>query len=240
MVKVEACISGGIPDQAMENAREAFEGGAETIELCAAMEDDGLTPPVESIAAARRAFPRNGLMVMIRPRAGDFVYTENEIREMEVNIASAAAGGADGVVFGVITENGLIDEKYLQRLIQKSQSKGVSATFHRAFDVLEDRFEGLEVLIDHGVDRILTSGVAWGCSGGALEGKETLKALVEAADGRIEIVIGGSVSSGNAKEIVSSLGQFSGRVSLHAHSGVQENGVTAKSKVRALREAANR
>lgn len=240
MVKVEACISGGIPDQAMDNAREAFEGGAETIELCAAMEDDGLTPPVESIAAARRAFPRNGLMVMIRPRAGDFVYTENEIREMEVNIASAAAGGADGVVFGVIAENGLIDEKYLQRLIQKSQSKGVSTTFHRAFDVLEDRFEGLEMLIDHGVDRILTSGVAWGCSGGALEGKETLKALVEAADGRIEIVIGGSVSSGNAKEIVSSLGQFSGPVSLHAHSGVQENGVTAKSKVRALVEAANR
>lgn len=240
MVKVEACISGGIPDQAMENAREAFEGGAETIELCAAMEDDGLTPPVESIAAARRAFPRNGLMVMIRPRAGDFVYTENEIREMEVNIASAAAGGADGVVFGVIAENGLIDEKYLQRLIQKSQSNGVSTTFHRAFDVLEDRFEGLEMLIDHGVDRILTSGVAWGCSGGALEGKETLKALVEAADGRTEIVIGGSVSSGNAKEIVSSLGQFSGPVSLHAHSGVQENGVTAKSKVRALVEAANR
>ena len=91
MVKVEACISGGIPDQAMENAREAFEGGAKTIELCAAMEDDGLTPPVESIAAARRAFPRNGLVVMIRPRAGDFVYSENEIREMEVNIASAAA-----------------------------------------------------------------------------------------------------------------------------------------------------
>ena len=239
MVKVEACISGDIPDQAMENAREAFEGGAETIELCAAMEDDGLTPPVESIAAVWRAFPRNGLMVMIRPRAGDFVYSENEIREMEANIASAAAGGADGVVFGVITENGLIDEKCLLRLIQKSQSKGVSTTFHRAFDVLEDRFEGLEMLIDYGVDRILTSGVAWGCSRGALEGKETLKALVEAAYGRIEIVIGGNVSPGNAKEIVSSLGQFSGPVSLHAHSGVQENGVTAKSKVRALIEAAN-
>ena len=183
------------------------------------MEDDGLTPPVESIAAVWRAFPRNGLMVMIRPRAGDFVYSENEIREMEANIASAAAGGADGVVFGVITENGLIDEKCLLRLIQKSQSKGVSTTFHRAFDVLEDRFEGLEMLIDYGVDRILTSGVAWGCSRGALEGKETLKALVEAAYGRIEIVIGGSVSPGNAKEIVSSSGQFSGPVSLHAPSG---------------------
>ncbi len=240
MVKVEACISGGIPDQAMENAGEAFEGGAETIELCAAMEDDGLTPPVESIAAARRAFPRNGLVVMIRPRAGDFVYSENEIREMETNIASAAAEGADGVVFGVVSENGLIDEKGLQRLIQKSQSMGVSTTFHRAFDVLDNRFEGLEMLIDYGVNRILTSGVAWECSGGALEGKETLKALVEAADGRIEIVIGGGVSPGNAKEIVSSLGQFSGPVSLHAHSGVQENGVTAKSKVRALIEAANR
>ena len=95
------------------------------------------------------------------------------------------------------------------------------------------------MLIDYGVDRILTSGVAWGRSGGALEGKETLKALVEVADGRIEIVIGGSVSPGNAQEIVSSIGKFSGPVSLHAHSGVQENGATAKSKVRALVEAAN-
>ena len=143
MVKVEACISGDIPDQAMENAREAFEGAADTIELCSAMEDDGLTPPVESIAAARAAFPRNGLMVMIRPRAGDFVYSENEIREMEASIASAVVEGADGVVFGVISEKGLIDEKGLLRLIQKSQSKGVSTTFHRAFDLLEDRFEGL-------------------------------------------------------------------------------------------------
>ncbi len=239
MVKVEACISGDIPDQAMENAREAFEGAADTIELCSAMEDDGLTPTVESIAAARAAFPRNGLMVMIRPRAGDFVYSENEIREMEASIASAVVEGADGVVFGVISEKGLIDEKGLLRLIQKSQSKGVSTTFHRAFDLLEDRFEGLDMLIDYGVDRILTSGVAWGRSGGALEGKETLKALVEVADGRIEIVIGGSVSPRNAQEIVSSFGQFSGPVSLHAHSGVQENGATAKSKVQALVQAAN-
>ena len=240
MVKVEACISGDNPDQARLNAREAFEGGADTIELCTSMEDDGLSPLSDSIAAARAAFPRNGLMVMIRPRAGDFVYTENDIREMETNIALAAAGGADGVVFGVIDEKGFIDEEGLQRLLQKSQSKGVSTTFHRAFDVLEDRFEGLEMLIDYGVDRILTSGVAWGHSGGALEGEETLKDLVKAADGRIEIVIGGSVSPVNAKEIVSSLGQFSGSVSLHAHSGVQENRVTAKSKVRALVEAANR
>ena len=240
MVRVEACISGDSPEIAAQNAVEAYEGGAETIELCASMEEDGLTPPVDSIAAARAAFPRNGLMVMIRPRAGDFVYTEREYKEMEASIAVAAGEGADGVVFGAIDKKGLIDVNRLQRLMNKSQSAGVSATFHRAFDVLEDRLTGLETLIDFGVDRILTSGVAWGRSGGALEGKETLKALVKGADGRIEIVIGGSVGPSNATEIVHSLGQCPGPLSLHAYSGVQENGITAKSKVRALFEAANR
>lgn len=240
MVRVEACISGDSPEIAAQNAMEAHEGGATTIELCASMAEEGLTPPVESIAAARAAFPRKGLMAMIRPRAGNFVYTEREYEEMEASIAMAVGKGADGVVFGAISEAGLIDVKGLQRLMNQSQSAGISTTFHRAFDVLEDRLAGLETLIEFGVDRILTSGVAWGLPGGALEGKETLKALVKGADGRIEIVIGGSVGPGNATEIVRSLDRYSGRLSLHAFSGVQENGATARSKVRALIEAANR
>ncbi len=240
MVRVEACINGDSAEIAAQNAMEAYEGGADTIELCASMEEDGLTPAIDGIAAARAAFPRRGLMVMIRPRAGDFVYTEREYEEMEASIAMAAGQGVDGVVFGAIDKRGLIDVEGLRILMNQSQSAGLSATFHRAFDVLEDRLTGLETLIDFGVDRILTSGVAWGLPGGALEGKETLKALLEAADGRIEIVIGGSVGPGNASEIVHSLGQYSGPLSLHAYSGVQENGSTARSKVRALAEAANR
>ncbi len=239
MVKVEACISGDRPDQAMVNAREAYEGGADTIELCASMEDDGLTPSVQSIAAARTAFSRKGLMVMIRPRAGNFVYSETEYQKMEANIASAAAEGADGVVFGAIDEKGLIDEEGLERVVQRCRSVGVLATFHRAFDVLKDRLEGLEVLIDFGVDRLLTSGVTWGLPGGALEGVDALKTLVAKVDGRIEIVVGGSVGPGNATEIVSSLGRYSGPLSLHAYSGVQEIGETSRSKVKALIEAAN-
>ena len=99
--------------------------------------------------------------------------------------------------------------------------------------------EGLETLIDFGVDRTLTSGVAWGLPGGALEGVDTLKTLVAKADGRIEIVVGGSVGPGNAGEIVDSFDKGRGPLALHAYSGVQENGVTARSKVRALIEAAN-
>ncbi len=238
MTFVEACLNGDDPERSARFAEAAFRGGAGTIELCGQMEEEGLTPPLASVAAARAAFGGPGLMVMIRPRAGDFNYSESELAEMESQIASVADTGADGVVFGVVTENGALDSAALERLVARSREFDLKTTFHRGFDALADPLGAIEALAAAGVDRILTSGVGWGEPGTALDGVARLNETIARARGRLEIVIGGSVNPDLASAILERLDPWVGTIGFHAYSGVQDAGETTEAKVRALVDAA--
>lgn len=195
---LEVCAGG------IESAMAAAEGGAQRIELCAALEQDGLTPSEEVIMAARK-IPGLKLHVLIRPRPGDFVYDERETELMERQIRRAVELGADGVVIGALTRDGHVDMIVCRRLIDAARSFAaestktpVSITFHRAFDVAVDPFEALEDIIKLGCTRLLTSGQATS----ALDGAGLIAALVTHADGRIIIMPGAGVNPGNAADIL--------------------------------------
>lgn len=237
MIYVEACISGDCPVAAARYAEAAFEGGAQTIELCAAMDQDGLTPPIESVEAARAAFNAPGLMAMIRPRGGDFCYSKEAQTQMAIELDAVAQAGVDGVVFGMLNEAGGLDIRGTRAFVERARSLGLKTTFHRAFDALNDPLVALETLVEAGVDRILTSGIPWGRAGSALDGINQLNQVIQLSKGRIEIVIAGSVSSKNVPEIIEGLEPWTGRIGLHAYSGTQAKGETTTEAVRSLVES---
>lgn len=183
----------------VESAIAARDGGAQRIELCAALEIGGVTPSAGVITEARKV---EGLVlnVIIRPRGGDFLYSEHEIACMEQDIRKCAELGVDGVVIGALTAEGDIDTTTCKRLI--AAADGMSITFHRAFDMCRNPKEALEQLISLGCHRVLTSGQA----ATAEAGIPLLKELVEQAAGRIIIMPGCGVNSSNAAAILQSTG----------------------------------
>ncbi len=241
MIKVEVCVNSDTIDNVQNSVKAAFLGGASRVELCSSMQFDGLTPNREHIIEARKAFGnRKGLMVMIRPRKGDFSYSKIEILEMHRQIQIAAEAGADGVVFGVLQENDdRLNTIVLKELLKTCKSNNLQVTFHRAFDATPNPLETLDQLLESGVHRILTCGVPWGQKGNAQDGIKNLNQYVNQANGKIEIVIGGGVNPLNVKEILSNLSLNKENVSVHAYSGVQENGITTAGAVKALVKAVN-
>lgn len=189
----------------VESAIAARDGGATRIELCAALEIGGTTPSAGLIAEARKI---EGIVlnVIIRPRGGDFLYNEYEAACMEQDIRTCRQLGADGVVIGALTAEGDIDTALCKRLIDAAD--GMSITFHRAFDMCRDPKRALEELIAIGCDRVLTSGQA----ATAEDGLPLLKELVQQAAGRISIMPGCGVNSGNAARIL----QATAAVEIHA------------------------
>lgn len=163
----------------------AVSGGADRIELCAALSGGGVTPSAGFMhQAATYGLP---VSVMIRPRAGDFVFTRAEADVMKRDIDAARAAGLSGVVLGASRDNGSLDIALLEEL--RRHADGLDMTLHRAFDVVPDMDEALEAAIALGFPRILTSGGARS----ALEGIETLARLSEIAAGRIVIMPGAGV-----------------------------------------------
>ena len=183
----------------IDDAIEAEKGGADRVELCSALFLGGLTPSVGTIQEAKRRL-KIPFMVMVRPRAGGFAYSEAEFASMERDAEAAVANGADGVVFGILRPDGGIDVprcRRIRQLIRKQQ-----AVFHRAFDVTPDPFATLEQLVDLGFTRVLTSGQ----KDGVPEGVELIKELIERARDRIEVLPGGGIQAWNMKEIVGRIG----------------------------------
>jgi len=148
-VLVEICCG------SVEDVVESEKGGAHRVELCSALSLGGLTPSAATISEAKR-LTKLPLMVMIRPRGGGFCYSEAEIDTMEREIDLAGELGADGFVFGVLSESGIVDTARTGRLVKRCQ--GQPTVFHRAFDVTPEPFEALEAVIDLGCTRLLTSG----------------------------------------------------------------------------------
>jgi len=179
--------------------KQAVEGGADRIELCAALSEGGTTPSYGMIKKCREAFD-NALFPIIRPRAGDFLYSDEEYEIMKQDIMVCKQYGCDGVVIGLLLKNGEIDISRTAKLVEAAYP--LEVTFHRAFDRCKDPLAALENLIQIGCQRILTSGQKQG----APEGVELITQLVMKADNRIIIMPGSGVRKENIKELATATG----------------------------------
>ena len=181
------------------SAKAAKQGGADRLELCANLVIGGTTPSEYLFSQIQRdlGIPAN---VLIRPRFGDFLYTQEEFEEMEAQIARFRELGANGVVIGALTMEGKLDAEHLKPLLRAAGNMEV--TLHRAFDMAADRAEALEQAVDLGFTTILTSG---GLSG-AVQGAQVLAKLKRQAAGRIRLMAGAGVNSGNIPELYAATG----------------------------------
>jgi copper homeostasis protein len=179
--------------------------GVNRIELCANPHEGGTTPSYGMIATARKNTSVE-LFPIIRPRGGDFFFTQEEFHSMIADIEQCGQLGCDGVVIGMLNRDGGVDTERCADLIQRAGAMQV--TFHRAFDRVKDPMKALEQIIDLGCRRILTSGQRPNVE----SGKENLRALVQAAGHRITIMPGSGVRSGNVLE----LAKFTGAREFHS------------------------
>ena len=241
----------------LESVEAAVAGGARRIELCTDLDLDGLTPPIGWIREVKARYPSLTVHVLIRPRAGGFVYACVDENTMVRQVEEVLETGADGIVTGGLTPEGDIDIPLMEKLLRvvdewnlarelagsdlchaandshffPGPQRRVSTTFHRAFDVCRRPFDALEQIINLGFDRILTSGQA----PTALEGVDLLRQLHERASGRIGILPGGGVTPENAAQILS----LSGCTEIHASASETIDGkrVTSAAKVTLIQKA---
>jgi len=192
-IQIEVCVN------SVESAVNAQMGGASRIELCANLMEGGTTASAGTMLAVRAKLICE-MNVLIRPRGGDFLYNSSELETIMNDIAFAKKAGADGVVFGFLTEDGKIDVTLLKEMV--TLSRPLNVTFHRAFDMCNDPFEALEQLIKLRVDRILTSGQKQT----AIEGSNLLKQLVQKAGDRIIIMPGGGIRPNNIEKLIKKTG----------------------------------
>lgn len=202
--KFEICANG------VESCVEAQKGGAHRVELCASIPEGGTTPSYGEILVARRVLTATRLHVIIRPRGGDFLYTALELERMAADIDISRKLGADGIVFGCLCKDGSIDMEANRMLM--THARGLSVTFHRAFDRCRNPQQAIEQLVELGFNRILTSGQ----QPTALQGVPLLKELNAIAGDRITILAGCGVNEDNIRQIADSTGvhefHFSARV----------------------------
>ncbi|MGN2252823.1 copper homeostasis protein CutC [Frateuria sp. GZRe12] len=177
------------------SALAAQDGGAGRVELCAALELGGVTPSYAEIATARDRLTIP-LYVLIRPRAGDFLYNDFECEVMLRDVEACVALGCDGVVLGVLDAEGRVDQARCRALVDAAGRLGV--TFHRAFDMVVDQAQALEAVIGLGCERVLSSGAR----ASAIEGAAALRALVAQAAGRVVVMPGAGVHAGNIAALV--------------------------------------
>ncbi len=195
----------------------ALKGGADRIELCSSLSTGGVTPSAGLLSQAlwksERRIDRVPINVLIRPRSGDSLYSDQEIRCIVEDVAYAIGAGSDGIVFGALNSDGTIDEFACSKVLEavekcSTSEKRISLTFHRAFDMCKDPFEALETIIKLGFDRILTSGLA----PTAESGSSLIRELILRSAGRISIMPGGGVTVGNISEII----KMTGASEIHA------------------------
>lgn len=189
-VIIECCAN------SVKSAINGQAGGAERVELCANLELGGTTPSAASICMAREVLEVD-LFVLIRPRAGNFCYSDLEMEEIIQDIEFCKQLGCEGVVIGALTEDGNIDLENTKQMVQAASPMEV--TFHRAFDQVSDSKKALQQLIDCGCDRVLTSG----SKDTVKEGLEVLKELTEQAQDKIRIMPGGGLDIVSALQLYS-------------------------------------
>lgn len=205
---IEICLSD------IDSVTNAWEGGATSVELCSARSEGGITVSVGLMEQTARLLLCTDVEVhvLIRPRPGNFTYTDSEFDIIVRDIIAAKKAGVDGVVVGFLDSSGNIDKDKLR--VARLLSQGMILTFHRAFDLCSNPSESLEDVISLGCDRLLTSGRC--SSAGSPEGVESLRVIVEQARGRIQVIAAAGVKSENASTILLGAGVHG----LHAGSSV--------------------
>lgn len=202
-VLVEACVT------SVEEAVTVADTGAHRLELCVALEVGGLTPPVELVRRVKDAVTVP-VFAMARPRAGSFVYRDAEVETILRDVAVLLAAGADGVVVGFLRDDGSVDLDATRATVAEAKRAAPDApvTFHRAFDLVADPVASLEALAGVGVARLLTAGGP----GSAREHADTLAALVTAASGSVEVLVGGGVRADHVRHLMA----YTGAREVHA------------------------
>ena len=191
MVNLEVCAN------SLTSALAAQDGGAIRVELCDNLSEGGTTPSYGQILMTRKLLHIK-LYVLIRPREGDFLYTDLEFEIMKADINHCIEAGCDGVVIGILNADGSIDKLRCAELVKIAKRKGLGVTFHRAFDMCADVHQALEDIIEMGCERILTSGG----KSTAIEGANVIAHLIEQAAGRITIMPGSGVSETTVADLI--------------------------------------
>ncbi len=192
----------------VQSAMNADKGGARRVELCAARPEGGTTPGYGAITVTREKLSIR-LFVIIRPRGGDFLYSDTEFEVMKRDIQFCKEAGVEGIVSGILHKEGTVDKERTRELIDLARP--LDFTFHRAFDMTRDPCEALDDLIEIGVDRVLTSGQ----EATVVEGREMIKRLIERAQGRIILFPGGDLDEYNLDEFA----RYTGAEEYHAAAG---------------------
>ena len=192
-VKLEICV------YSIESALEAEAGGADRVELCDNPPQGGTTPSYGAILLAKRALKAQ-LHVIVRPRGGDFLYTDAEFEVMKNDFDVCKTLGVHGVVIGLLLPDGSVDKTRTRELVVRARP--MSVTFHRAFDMTADPKQALEDIVETGCARVLTSGQA----PTAMEGRELIATLVEQAVKRIIVMPGVAIRESNIAELMRSTG----------------------------------
>jgi copper homeostasis protein len=191
-VVLEVCVD------SVASAIAAREGGASRVELCESLVDGGVTPSfgkIQAVVAAARPLP---VHVLVRPRAGDFLYSAAELEVMRLDVAAAAAAGAAGVVTGVLRADGRVDTAATAALFRAAKAAGLACVFHRAVDAAADFGAAVADAAAAGADAILTSGGA----PSALAGAADIARAGALTMGRVEIIAGGGITADNAADVV--------------------------------------
>lgn len=194
-IKVEVCVD------SIVSALTAQTCGAWRVEFCNNMSEGGITPSVGQIVEIRKKLNIK-LNVIIRPRGGDFVYTEEEFSAMCYDVKMCGENRCDGVVIGILTPNGRVDMVRCRVLVDIARAYNMSVTFHRAFDVSENLEEALEDVVALGCDRLLTSGG----KATAEEGIEVLAKLMRQAARRIIVMPGSGITPENVAKVITTTG----------------------------------
>lgn len=192
-VLLEICID------SVESALAAQAGGADRVELCSSLFEGGLTPSAGLIEVVRSRL-KIAVAAMIRPRGGDFCYSDDEFLIMQRDLVRAKELGADAAVFGILTPDGAIDMERNKRLIELSRP--LSVTFHRAFDMARDPDASFDRLLQLGVDRLLTSGL----EKSAVEGMDLIAELVKRGGSRLSVMPGGGITERNLAKVLKHTG----------------------------------
>ena len=192
-ILLEICVD------SVDSALAAQQGGAHRIELCSSLIEGGVTPSAGLISIVRNLVSID-LYAMIRPRSGDFCYSDEELDVMQHDIKVAKQIGANGIVFGILDHEGKVDVDRCRRLVDAARP--LKVTFHRAFDMSRDLNQSLEEIIRAGVDRVLTSGAHEKVE----RGLSKLKRLNRAAANRIAVMAGGGITERNVRRIIEETG----------------------------------
>lgn len=195
MQKIEICCG------SLQSGIVAQKAGAQRIELCSSLDLGGLTPSYGEIFMARKNLTID-INVLIRPRQGDFLYSNSEIDVMLADIEMCAKIGVAGVVIGALDKYGNIDVNTTKLLADTAKKQGMSVTFHRAIDVSSDIFNSLKTILGIDIDRVLTSGG----KKSAKEGISAIKIMQQTAAGQIIIMPGSGVNNSNIVEIIEKTG----------------------------------